>query len=47
LYKQLADISFYQRPSDEISKTKSRSELLGQEILDAYKRWEYLERCKE
>ncbi|MFA5101215.1 MAG: ATP-binding cassette domain-containing protein, partial [Candidatus Omnitrophota bacterium] len=47
LYKQLADIAFYQCPPDEIAKAKARSEALAQEILDAYKRWEYLERCKE
>jgi ABC transport system ATP-binding/permease protein len=47
LYEQLADITFYQRAPEEVSQKKARSEALAQEILDAYKRWEYLERCKE
>ncbi|MFA6384032.1 MAG: ATP-binding cassette domain-containing protein [Candidatus Omnitrophota bacterium] len=47
LYKQLSDITFYQREPAEIARVKARSEALAQEILDGYKRWEYLERCKE
>ncbi len=42
LHTMFADSSFYQKSPQEIAKTQQRSEILAQELLEAYERWEYL-----
>jgi ATP-binding cassette subfamily F protein uup len=44
LYHLLGDITFYQKDPGLIAQTKLRSESIAHEILEAYKRWEHLER---
>jgi ABC transport system ATP-binding/permease protein len=43
LYEAMADPSFYQRPGPEIAGAKVRLEAVGQELEEAYRRWEALE----
>ncbi len=43
IYALLADFNFYQKNAAEITKTKTRSEFLSQELKKAYERWEHLE----
>jgi ATP-binding cassette subfamily F protein uup len=43
IFSLLADINFYQRDPKEVAAVNSRSEILAQELLEAYQRWEYLE----
>ena len=47
LYALLADISFYQKDPKEVAKAQARVEAIGEELLRAYERWEYLESCKK
>lgn len=46
LYSLFADLAFYQRDPQEISKVKARSEELSCELEEANERWEYLEELK-
>lgn len=39
----LADINFYQNDKKEVAKTQAKMDQVGEELLRAYKRWEYLE----
>ena len=43
LYETLADITFYQKDPKEVAKTQARADVVDEELLRAYKRWEYLE----
>ncbi|MDD5432046.1 MAG: ATP-binding cassette domain-containing protein [Candidatus Omnitrophica bacterium] len=47
LYNLFEDISFYQRPPEEISQTKARSESLSEQLQAAYDRWDYLAELAE
>ena len=47
LYDLLGDISFYQRDAKEVAKTKTRADQVDEDLLRAYKRWEYLEGSRE
>jgi ATP-binding cassette subfamily F protein uup len=47
IFTLLADISFYQRGSQEVDRVNSRLEAVAQELLEAYQRWEYLEASKK
>ncbi len=47
LYELLADIAFYQRDPKEVEKAKARADAVDEELLRAYKRWEYLENSQE
>lgn len=44
IFALLADFNFYQRSPEEVPGTRARSEFLKTEILNAYDRWEYLEK---
>ncbi|MDD5669354.1 MAG: ATP-binding cassette domain-containing protein [Candidatus Omnitrophica bacterium] len=46
IYSFLSDIAFCQGHPDKVGKTKERLKLLERELLDAYQRWEYLEKIK-
>jgi ATP-binding cassette subfamily F protein uup len=43
IYALFADLAFYQRDAQEISRVKARSEQLSLELDQAIARWEYLE----
>jgi ATP-binding cassette subfamily F protein uup len=43
LYELMADVSFYQRDSQEVAQTKARAEAIVDELLKVYERWEELE----
>jgi ATP-binding cassette subfamily F protein uup len=43
----LASPDFYKKPADELARVRARSEALGTEILEAYKRWDVLEQMQE
>ncbi len=47
LYAKLADLGFYQKDPKEVAKAQARVETIGEELLRAYERWEYLESCKK
>jgi hypothetical protein len=40
---ELSSPDFYKKGPEEIAKARSRSEALGFEILEAYRRWDELE----
>ena len=46
IYSFLSDISFCQGYPDKVIKTKERLQSLEKELLEAYQRWEYLEKLK-
>lgn len=46
LYRLFADLAFYQRGPQEISRAKARSEEIFLELEEANERWEYLETLK-
>jgi len=43
LYALLADLAFYQRDPKEVVQTKARAEVVADELLKMYERWEQLE----
>ena len=43
----MASPDFYKKGADEIAKARTRSEALGLEILEAYRRWDELERLRD
>jgi len=47
IFALLADINFYQKSPEEIQRVNSRAEAVGQDLLEAYQRWEYLEASKK
>lgn len=47
LYELLADVSFYQKDPKDVAKTQAKADQVDQELLRAYKRWEYLEHSQE
>jgi ATP-binding cassette subfamily F protein uup len=47
LYALLADITFYQGNPKDVEKTRARADAVDEELLRAYKRWEYLENSQE
>ncbi|MCX5700158.1 MAG: ATP-binding cassette domain-containing protein [Candidatus Omnitrophica bacterium] len=47
LYALFADLSFYEKPPDEIAQDKARSEALSEELQIAYDRWDYLAELAE
>jgi ATP-binding cassette subfamily F protein uup len=47
LYTMFADLSFYEKSPEEISKHKSRSVSLSEELEQAYSRWDYLAELAE
>ena len=42
-----ADLSFYEKPPEEIARNKSRSEAISQELEQSYARWDYLAELAE
>ncbi|MDE2028252.1 MAG: ATP-binding cassette domain-containing protein, partial [Candidatus Omnitrophica bacterium] len=47
LSEVLADITFYQKDPKEVERVRAKAEQLGEELLRAYARWEYLEELQE
>jgi len=47
IFAVLSDVSFYQKDPKEIARVNARSEVLAQELLEVYQRWEYLEGSKK
>ncbi|MFA5287547.1 MAG: ATP-binding cassette domain-containing protein, partial [Candidatus Omnitrophota bacterium] len=47
LYVLFADLSYYEKPPEEIACNKSRSEAISQELEQAYARWDYLAELAE
>lgn len=47
LYALLADIAFYQKGPQEVGQVQARVEVIEQELLKVYQRWEYLEASRE
>lgn len=43
LYALCTDLNFYQKDPKDIAQTKARLEAVGEELRQAYERWEYLE----
>lgn len=47
LYALLADITFYQKGPQEVAQAQSRVDVISEELLKLYERWEYLEASRE
>ncbi|MFZ0448732.1 MAG: ATP-binding cassette domain-containing protein [Desulfatiglandaceae bacterium] len=47
LFQQMADPKFYREEGERISRAQARIDQLGQELKEAYGRWEELESIKE